>query len=73
MFLDNRDCIPSHQVDLPMPAVGAFGEIEGGLIAGKADLFGNTFSKLEGLLGCVAAERRLDRSSQWRLWQQYAR
>jgi hypothetical protein len=55
-----------------MPAVGAFGENAGGAIAGKADLLGK-MSKREGFLGCVAAERRLDKSSPWRLWQQYAR
>jgi hypothetical protein len=38
----------------------------------KADLLGNIL-KLEGFLGCVAAERRFDKSSLWRWWQQHAR
>jgi hypothetical protein len=31
-----------------MPDVGPFGEIEGGSIAGKVDLLGNTFRNSEG-------------------------
>jgi hypothetical protein len=41
-------------------------------IAGKADLLGNVFENSKGSWECVAAGRRLDKSS-WRLWLRYAR
>src|SRR5579864_2007989 len=34
-FLDNRDCIPSHRVDLPMSAVGPFGKNAGAKSPGR--------------------------------------
>jgi hypothetical protein len=56
-----------------MSAIGAFGKnTEAQSSERKTGLLGNIL-KFEGLLGCVAAERRLDKSFPWCLWRQHAR